>query len=240
MKAMILAAGKGERMRPLTDATPKPLLQAGGKALLEHWLVKLDALANIDEVIINTAYLGEQIQRFVESRNGVKVRISDEGEPLETGGAIRKAAPLLGDEPFLLINGDVYCDVDLAEFSQAKVMVGGAHLLLVDNPAHNAKGDFMLAGSRVSLRERDGEIEVNGSEGLASGDKTQTKTFAGISIISPALIASHPAAENFPLREPLLKAVASGQVTASLHTGYWQDVGTPARLAELDTYLARA
>lgn len=230
MKAMILAAGKGERMRPLTDAMPKPLLKAGGKALLEHWLVKLDALAGIDEVIINTAYLGEQIQRFVESRDGIKVRISDEGEPLETGGAIRKAAPLIGDEPFLLINGDVYCDVDLGEFSQAHVAAGGAHLLLVDNPAHNAKGDFLLANKRVCLRDS-GE----GGEQYDSG----AKTFAGVSIISPALIASHPAGVNFPLREPLFNAVAKGLVTASTHSGYWLDVGTPPRLAELDAYLAR-
>ena len=231
MKAMILAAGKGERMRPLTDTTPKPLLKAGGKALLEHWLVKLDALANIDEVIINTAYLGEQIQQFVESRDGIKVRISDEGEPLETGGAIRKAAPLLGDEPFLLINGDVYCDLDLAEFSQVKVETCGAHLLLVDNPAHNAKGDFLLANNRVCLREND--------EGGAGHD-SRAKTFAGISIISPALVASHPAGVNFPLREPLFNAVAKGLVTASAYNGYWLDVGTPSRLAELDAYLARA
>lgn len=231
MKAMILAAGKGERMRPLTETTPKPLLKAGGKALLEHWLVKLDALANIDEVIINTAYLGEQIQHFVASRDGVNVRISDEGEPLETGGAIRNAAPLLGDEPFLLINGDVYCDIDLGEFSQAKVVTGGAHLLLVDNPAHNAKGDFLLANKRVSLRD-------SGEDGKQYG--SEAKTFAGISIISPAMIASHPAGVNFPLREPLFSAVAKGLVTASTHSGYWLDVGTPTRLVELDVYLSRA
>lgn len=230
MKAMILAAGKGERMRPLTNSTPKPLLTAGGKPLLEHWLLRLEALANIEEVVINTAYLGEQIADYVSGRDGIKIALSAEGEPLETGGAIRRAAPLLGDEPFLLVNGDVYCDVDLAVFTERPVTDGGAHLLLVANPAHNTRGDFALVGDTVCLPAA--ELAADEQAGQPA------MTFAGVSMISPAMIALHPEGESFALREPLFKAIAAGKVTAEAHTGFWLDVGTPCRLAQLDEYLA--
>ncbi|CAM3799203.1 Glucose-1-phosphate thymidylyltransferase [Pseudomonas reidholzensis] len=216
MKAMILAAGKGERMRPLTLHTPKPLLPVAGQPLIEYHLRAL-AAGGIREVVINHAWLGQQIEDHLGdgSQFGLSIRYSAEGEPLETGGGIFKALPLLGAEPFLLINGDVWTDYDFSRLQAAPK--GLAHLVLVDNPGHHGRGDFRLLGEQV----------VDGDE--APG----TLTFSGISLLDPALFAGCQAGA-FKLAPLLRKAMAEGQVSGEHHRGQWVDVGTLERLAEAE------
>jgi MurNAc alpha-1-phosphate uridylyltransferase len=228
MKAMILAAGLGNRMRPLTDHTPKPLLCAGGKPLIEYHLENVQR-AGIREVIINLAYLGEKIRAHLGDgqRFGLKISYSIEPEPLETGGAILHALDLLGKEPFLLVNGDVWCDLDIAQFIQQPLPENQlGHLLLVANPEFHPRGDFALAGNGLLID---------------APEKThpQRFTFGGISLLKPELIANHPdKRQKFPLVEVLRRAISNGQLTGCLHQGHWSDVGTPERLRELDDYLS--
>ncbi|MCG6943579.1 MAG: nucleotidyltransferase family protein [Thiohalocapsa sp.] len=225
MKAMILAAGRGNRMRPLTDHTPKPLLMAGGRTLIEHQIVTL-AAAGFTELVINHAHLGEQIEAHLGdgSRHGVSIRYSAEGhgKALETGGGIFKALPLLtdGSAPFLVTNGDVWCDFDYSLLSNGQAIADGdlATVVLVDNPGHNATGDFALGAGRVS---RDG---------------LHKHTFAGIGVYHPDLFSScEPGA--FPLAPLLFRAMDAGRVGGLHHAGRWLDVGTPERLAALDRLL---
>ncbi|MBA6117280.1 nucleotidyltransferase family protein [Pseudomonas putida] len=216
MKAMILAAGKGERMRPLTLHTPKPLVPVAGQPLIEYHLRAL-AASGFTEVVINHAWLGQQIEAHLGdgSQFGLSIRYSPEGEPLETGGGIFKALPLLGDAPFALINGDVWTDYD---FSRLQVPLRGlAHLVLVDNPGHHGRGDFRLEGERV----------VDGDE--APG----TLTFSGLSILHPALFDGCQAGA-FKLAPLLRQAMAAGQVSGEHFRGHWVDVGTLERLAEVE------
>ncbi|BCJ04802.1 nucleotidyltransferase family protein [Pseudomonas mosselii] len=216
MKAMILAAGKGERMRPLTLHTPKPLVPAAGKPLIEYHLEAL-ARAGIREVVINHAWLGQQIEDHLGdgSRFGLSIRYSPEGEPLETGGGIFKALPLLGDAPFLLVNGDVWTDYDFTGLNAP--LQGLAHLVLVDNPGHHGRGDFRLADGQVS----DGD-EAPG-----------TLTFSGISVLSPALFEGCQAGA-FKLAPLLRKAMVEGRVSGEHYRGHWIDVGTLERLADVE------
>lgn len=229
MKAMILAAGLGNRMRPLTDHTPKPLLCAGGKPLIEYHLKNLRC-AGIREVIINLAYLGEKIRAHLGDGQqfGLKISYSTEPEPLETGGAILHALNLLGEEPFLLINGDVWCDLDLAPFSQHsfnETQLG--HLMLVPNPEFHPLGDFALTSSGRLLDDSE------------KNHLQQRYTFGGISLLKPELIANYPdKRQKFPLVEVLRRAISNGQLTGQVHQGHWSDVGTPVRLQELENYLS--
>ncbi len=216
MKAMILAAGKGERMRPLTLHTPKPLLPVAGQPLIEYHLRAL-AAAGFTEVVINHAWLGQQIENHLGdgSRFGLSIRYSPEGEPLETGGGIFKALPLLGEGPFLLVNGDVWTDYDLARLRVP--LQGLAHLVLVDNPGHHGRGDFRLQGTQV----------VDGD------DAPGTLTFSGLSVLHPALFdGCQPGA--FKLAPLLRQAMAAGQVSGEHYLGRWVDVGTQERLAEVE------
>jgi len=216
MKAMILAAGKGERMRPLTLHTPKPLLPVAGQPLIEYHLRAL-AAAGYTEVVINHAWLGQQIEDHLGdgSRFGLSIRYSPEGEPLETGGGIFKALPLLGDAPFLLINGDVWTDYD---FTRLRVPLQGlAHLVLVDNPGHHGRGDFRLEGEQV----------VDGD------DAPGTLTFSGVSVLHPALFEGCQAGA-FKLAPLLRQAMTAGQVSGEHYRGHWVDVGTQERLAEAE------
>ncbi len=216
MKAMILAAGKGERMRPLTLHTPKPLVPAAGKPLIEYHLEAL-ARAGVSDVVINHAWLGQQIEDHLGdgSRFGLSISYSPEGEPLETGGGIFKALPLLGDAPFLLVNGDVWTDYDFKRLCQP--LQGLAHLVLVDNPGHHGRGDFRLDGPRV----------VDGD------DAPGTLTFSGLSVLDPKLFEGcQPGA--FKLAPLLRQAMAAGQVTGEHYPGQWVDVGTLERLAEVE------
>ena len=216
MKAMILAAGKGERMRPLTLHTPKPLVPVAGQPLIEYHLRAL-AAAGITEVVINHAWLGQQIEDHLGdgSRFGLSIRYSPEGEPLETGGGIFKALPLLGNEPFVLVNGDVWTDYDFSRLPQKPA--GLAHLVLVDNPGHHGKGDFCLQQGLVS----DGQ------------DGADTLTYSGIAVIDPALFKDCTAGA-FKLAPLLRQAMAAGQVSGEHFSGHWVDVGTQERLAEVE------
>jgi MurNAc alpha-1-phosphate uridylyltransferase len=220
MKAFILAAGRGERMRPLTDHTPKPLLMAGGKPLIVWHLERL-AAAGFREIVINHAHLGEQIEAALGDGAQWGLHIQYSPEPpgaLETAGGIATALPLLGDQPFLVVNGDVYCDVDFGRFFRSTV--ASAHLIMVANPAHHAGGDFSLDGERV--------IYANGQ---------QTLTYAGIGIFSPSFFAGIQPGTVMKLRPLLDAAIAAGTLTGERYAGRWVDVGTPQRLAELDQEL---
>lgn len=218
--ALVLAAGRGERMRPLTLTTPKPLLAAGRRKLIEYHLDAL-ARAGVTDVVVNLSWLGDAVRAALGDGTawGLRIGYSDEGpEPLETGGGIVQALPLLGDAPFWLVNGDIYCDFD---FNRPSPLATGdlAHLVLVPNPGHNPGGDFTLAAGRVG------------------NDTGGRLTFAGVSVIDPALVAGR-APGRFPLAPLLRTAAAAGRVSGEVHAGYWTDVGTPQRLAELALRLA--
>lgn len=219
MKAMILAAGKGERLRPLTLHTPKPLVRAGGVPLIEYHVRAL-AAAGFSELVINHAWLGEQIEAYLGDgeRFGVHIRYSAEGEPLETGGGIHRALPLLGDEPFAVINGDIWTDYDFTALRQP--LAGLAHLVLVNNPAHHPAGDFALR---------------NGM--LAEGDESAERlTYSGVAVLHPRLFAGCGAGA-FKLAPLLRQAMANGQVSGERYDGRWVDVGTHERLAEAERIL---
>jgi len=215
---MILAAGLGTRMRPLTDQCPKPLLEAGGKPLIVHHLERLRAGGIID-VVINVSYRAEQLVAALgDGRDfGVHIAWSRETTPLETGGGIRQALPLLGEAPFLLVNGDVWCDLDPAGLPALGDDL--ARLVLVDNPDHHPQGDFHLDAA--------GRVHAEGEPRL---------TFAGISLLDPALVADEPPGA-FALAPLLRRAMAEGRVGGHRHRGAWVDVGTPERLADLDRRL---
>ena len=215
---MILAAGRGERMRPLTDSTPKPLLRVGGQPLIAFQIEAL-ARAGVDRLVINLAWCGAQIRDFVGTgtKYGLSVTYSDEGaEALETGGGVHKALPQLGKEPFWLVNGDVYSEFDFAPRSLPRGILG--HLILVSNPDHNPDGDFFLDHDRV---------RPNG--GLKS-------TYAGIALLHPDLFLESTAGK-FPLAPLLTAAMRDDAITGEMFSGYWLDVGTRDRLRELDQHL---
>jgi len=221
VKAMILAAGRGERMRPLTDTVPKPLLPVAGQPLITHHLAAL-ADAGITEVVINHAHLGEQIEAALGDgrRFGITIRYSPEPTgALETGGGILQALPLLGTAPFVVVNGDVWCDYPLARLPRRPD--GLIHLVLVPNPVHHPEGDFSLVAGRVRPRA-DGGL-----------------TYSGLGVFDPALFAGcRPG--RFPLGPLLQKAVADGRVSGEQWSGRWVDVGTPDRLQALEQALGRA
>lgn len=220
MKAMILAAGRGERMRPLTDTIPKPLLKVAGKMLIEYHILAL-AKAGITELVINIAWLGEQIKTALGdgSKYAVQIQYSDEGgQALETAGGIINALPLLGGDdgnaPFVVVNGDIWCDYD---FSNLPAQPEGlAHLIMVDNPQHHPEGDFALHDS--------GHLTTEGEDKL---------TFSGIGVYHPDLFANL-AVTVLPLAPLLHNAIQQGKVTGEHYQGQWLDIGTPERLSELN------
>lgn len=215
MKAMILAAGRGERMRPLTDHTPKPLLQAGKHRLIEYHLLNLQH-AGFKDVVINVAWLGQQIMDTLGdgSRYGLSIQYSDEGEQaLETGGGIYNALPLLGDEPFLVVNGDVWTDYPLQSLRQM-TLGGVAHLVLVNNPPHHPSGDFALRENKIR------------SEG-------DTKwTYSGIGVYCRAFFAGQTGGA-FPLAPLIRQYAAQDRISGEIHTGEWDDIGSMERLEQL-------
>ncbi len=221
MKAVILAAGLGTRMQPLTARCPKPLLKVGGKALIEYHLERLAALG-VSQVVINTAYLGGMIESALKrgERWGLSIRYSREHRPLETGGGLLQALSVLdvdNDDPFLVINGDIWSDFDLARLQEQPVDL--AHLVLAPNPSHCESGDFVLVGSDVR----------NGGDG-------ERLTFSGISLLRPSLFDGCLPG-SFPLAPLLRQAMDAGRVSGRCYTGRWVDVGTPERLAILDALL---
>ncbi|MHB8448662.1 MAG: N-acetylmuramate alpha-1-phosphate uridylyltransferase MurU [Rudaea sp.] len=219
MRALIFAAGRGERMRPLSDATPKPLLKAGGKRLVERHLESL-ARADVREVVINTSHLCEQFPAALGdgARWGLRIAYSHEGpEPLETGGGMLRALPLLGGAPFIAVNGDIFTDFDFSTLPQNPE--GLAHLVLVDNPPHYPRGDFALRDSHVFDEPR--------------------LTFAGIGVYRPELLDGHEPGK-FGIVPILRAAMRAGKVSGEHYRGAWSDIGTPQRLADLDARLRSA
>jgi MurNAc alpha-1-phosphate uridylyltransferase len=219
MTAMILAAGRGERMRPLTDTTPKPLLKAGGRFLIEYHIERL-VRAGVTGLVINLSHLGRQVREALGdgSRYGASIAYSDEGEPpLETGGGIFRALPLLGPEPFIVVNGDIWTDYPFERLPHAPT--GLAHLVLVANPAHHPGGDFVFDHGRVH----------------ADGDGPRL-TFSGIGVYRPELFDGC-ADGRFALAPLLRRAMADGRVTGEHYRGRWLDVGTPERLQAIDREL---
>ena len=217
MRAMILAAGRGERLRPLTDAIPKPLLNIDGRPLIEHHLERL-AAAGFREVVINLAYLGDMIRETLGngSRWGLNIHYSQEPQDaLETGGGIVQALPMLGETPFAIINGDVFSDYPLARLRAIKC--DQAHLVLVPNPSHNPEGDFGLSGGYIRL----------------VGEPCHT--FSGISVYHPRFFNSAPSG-RFSVKPLLRTAAALQQVTGEIYRGEWHDIGTLERLEVLQSH----
>lgn len=228
MRAMILAAGRGERMRPLTDTCPKPLLKVGSEPLIGWHLRRLKA-AGIEEIVINHAWLGQQIEETLGNgaAYGVSIAYSAEGaQGLETAGGIATALPLLGEEPFLVINGDVLTDIDftLASAQAARLSAEQrlAYLWLVQNPAHNPKGDFVL--------QTDGAVLSTGAG--------EALTFSGMGVYHPALFHDTPPKQATKLAPLLRAAMEAGKVQGVKHEGLWLDVGTVERLAEAERLAA--
>ena len=225
MKAMILAAGRGERMRPLTDSTPKPLLRVGDKYLILNNIFQLKQ-AGIIDLVVNVSHLAEQIERALSDGTpyGVRITYSFEHEALETAGGIAWALPLLDDQPFLVLNSDVYSDYDFAclkAHAQSLSAQQPAYLVLVDNPAHHPQGDFGL---------HDGVVTTHGAQ----------LTFSGIGAYHPALFADIKRSEKCRLAAQLARPITEGGVSGEHFQGEWNDVGTPQRLAELDARLRRS
>jgi MurNAc alpha-1-phosphate uridylyltransferase len=221
---MILAAGRGERMRPLTDTVPKPLLTVGGKALIVRHIENL-ARAGVRYIVINHAHLGTLIEERLGNGStfGVCIHYSREGVALETAGGIARALPLLGDDPFLVVNGDIYCELDFATLAPraATMRSSGtaAHLILVDNPPQHAHGDFALVA------------------GAVRNEPGCRLTYSGIGVYAPTLFARITPGAKAPLAPLLRSAADAGAVTGEHYRGRWEDVGTPERLAALDCSL---
>ncbi len=225
---MILAAGRGERMRPLTDHTPKPLLKVAGKSLIV-WHIERLSKAGFNEIVINHAHLGAQIEAYLGDGSAwnVSIQYSPEATALETAGGIANALPLLCDDthqntPFLVVNGDIYTDIDFAPLRNALLTPNLAHLVMIDNPPQHPNGDFSLNTS---------------GHGKLTADGLDKLTFSGIGVYHPDLFNSVVRGEAAKLA-PLLKlAMAKGLVTGQHYQGLWHDIGTPQRLSELDASL---
>ena len=223
MKVMLLAAGRGERLRPITDQIPKALVEAAGKPLIGWHLERL-ARAGFRDAVINVSHLGERIiERLGDGRRyGLRIRYSREPERLETAGGIANALPLLGSEAFLLVNADVYCECDFARLRDVPLGDRLAHLVLVPNPPHKPKGDFELRGGMV-----------------VGDDPVPRYTYSGVALMTPALVAPIKAGEKAALAPLLYAAAGTRRLSGELYEGLWQDVGTVERLAELEAQLKR-
>jgi MurNAc alpha-1-phosphate uridylyltransferase len=259
MKAMILAAGEGRRMRPLTDVTPKPLLEVGGTPLIEHHIARLSA-AGFTEIVVNVSYLGQQLVDFLGdgSQWQVAISISAEQTPLETAGGIIQALPRLGDAPFLLVNGDVFTDYPFAQLRETAPAERGAHIVLAPNPAHRPRGDFLLSGRSVEALPLGAEhldasqdvsakqtslSEVNQSADThcvsaltqvsTSSVDSNIATYSGIGVYDPVMFQDCAPGKR-PLKPLLDAAIYSGSLSGELYEGVWEDVGTPERLTALN------
>jgi len=259
MKAMILAAGEGQRMRPLTDVTPKPLLEVAGKPLIEHHIVRL-ATAGFTEIVVNVSHLGQQLVDFLGdgSQWQVAISISAEQTPLETAGGIIQALPHLDDAPFLLVNGDVFTDYPFVQLRETVPSERGAHIVLVPNPAHRPEGDFLLSDScvkdlpvsadspnatenvaqkqtsssevnQLTDTHRDSALPQSSSPSVNCG----SATYSGIGVYDPQLFADCASGKR-PLKPLLDEAIARASLSGELYQGVWEDVGTPERLAALN------
>lgn len=222
MKVMILAAGRGERMRPLTDNTPKPLLKVGGKSLI-GWHIEHLVKAGFKEIIINHAYLGQQIEQALGdgTRWDIRIHYSPEKIALETAGGIANALPLLGSDPFLVVNADIFSEIDFGHLTQALPLSGMAHLVMVDNPPQHPQGDFCLEAGR---------LRTNGTAKL---------TFSGVGVYSPELFKKLVRGEAAKLAPLLVTAMEDDLVTGEYYQGVWHDIGTPERLESVDDMLRK-
>ncbi|MBF1239304.1 MAG: NTP transferase domain-containing protein [Lautropia mirabilis] len=247
MKAMLLAAGRGERMRPLTDRTPKPLLVAGGKPLIVWHLEKL-AAAGITEVVINHAWLGEQIPAALGdgSAYGVHITYSAEGEALETAGGIARALPLLtqgepDNAPFAVISSDAWSDLDYIRLTEVAQRLaageGDCWCLMVDNPGHHRGGDFALGNGHLKLAGTAHKASAGNNTQTTTSPEADALTYAGIGVFTPAMFRDIADGTRAPLRPWLEKAITAGSALGDHHRGQWFDIGTPARLEELDRLL---
>lgn len=221
---MILAAGRGERMRPLTDNCPKPLLAAAGKPLIV-WHIERLRSAGVRDIVINHAHLGHMIEAELGSGEALAVRLRYSAEPqaLETAGGIRQALALLGETPFIVVNGDIHCDFDLARLIETGASLTAdtlAHLVLVPNPTHHPDGDFGLRNGRLRLAD------------------TDRLTYSGVGVFQPALFANIQPGTRAALGPLLRENINRDRISGERHDGYWLDVGTPERLAELEHHLA--
>jgi MurNAc alpha-1-phosphate uridylyltransferase len=227
VKAIVLAAGRGERMRPLTDSVPKPLLRAGGRSLIEWQILRL-VRAGVTRIVVNVSHLAGEIERSLGpgQRLGARIEYSYETEALETAGGIARALPLLGPEPFIAVNADIYCEYDYARLRHAAAALAEANarwvafLVLVPNPEHHRRGDFSLAG--------DGRVCPCEGESL---------TFSGIGVYRPALFSGIGAGERKALGPMLHARARAGELRGECFTGRWMDIGTPQRLARLQRLL---
>ena len=236
MKAMLLAAGRGERMRPLTDSTAKPLLKVAERSLIEHNILLLKQ-AGVEDLVINLHHCGDQIKAQLGDGEqfGVRISYSHEAELLDTAGGIRHALKLLGSEPFMVVNADIYCNYDFAPLSRLNLPESGvigasgqqilAHLVLVKNPQHNPQGDFAVSQQAVA------------GLSLLDAKGVEKHTWSGISVLHPELFKGLPVGP-LPMREILHPAIAAKTVTGEIFMGDWTDVGTPERLEELNRQFA--
>ena len=247
MKAMLLAAGRGERMRPLTDRTPKPLLVAGGKPLIVWHLEKL-AAAGITEVVINHAWLGEQIPAALGdgSAYGVHITYSAEGEALETAGGIARALPLLtqgepDNAPFAVISSDAWSDLDYTRLTEVAQRLaageGDCWCLMVDNPGHHRGGDFALGNGHLKPAGTEHKASAGNNTQTATNPEADALTYAGIGVFTPAMFRDIADGTRAPLRPWLERAITAGRALGDHHRGQWFDIGTPARLEDLDRLL---
>lgn len=258
---MVLAAGRGERMRPLTDTLPKPLLPAGGRPLIAWHLDKL-ATIGVRDVVINHAWLGDRIEAALGdgAALGLRIRYSPEASALETAGGIARALPMLvdddeDDQPFLVISADVFTDFDFGRAGTIALQMDAARnscwCVMVPNPAHHGGGDFRLDGGRLGLATTlatpvtDGEIDGasetrTGSQAEpGAGSRAATLTYAGVGLFRPHLFRDIARGTKLPLRPILDREIAAGRAAGERHDGLWSDIGTPQRLMELDRLLAR-
>ncbi|NVK22482.1 MAG: nucleotidyltransferase family protein [Kangiellaceae bacterium] len=226
MKAMILAAGRGERMRPLTDDRPKPLLKVNGKALIE-WHIEALKDAGVKDILINTCWLGDMIPEYLGDGSywGVNLTFSPEAKALETAGGIRHALDFFEGQPFVVVNGDVWSDIDfepMVNKAEELMQKAQAHLVLVPNPAHHPRGDFVLEKNLVKEK---GEIRW---------------TFSGIGLYQPKLFESLPQNQPYPLGPLLRQVMDYEQVTGEVFEGKWHDIGTPQRLQQLNDSFSKS
>ena len=248
MKAMILAAGRGERMRPLTDTTPKPLLKAGGTSLIVWHLQRLER-AGFTEIIVNHAWLGAMVEAVlgVDAPKSLGITYSPEGVALETAGGIANALPLIasgaeGDAPFLVVNGDIWCEFDFSRATTIAQQMAAcnalAHLVMVPNPPQHPAGDFALGAGRISNAPGANDLGPNnaGTDGRTH-KPTPAFTFSGIGVYRPALFNNLTRGSKAKLAPLLRTAITTHQVSGELFTGRWEDIGTPERLAALDAEL---
>lgn len=219
MRAMLLAAGLGTRLRPLTDSRPKPLLEVGGLTLIEHQIRRLQD-AGIQEIVVNLHYMGQRIEKTLGdgSRWGAKIHYSWEQDLLETGGGIKAALDIIGDEAFAVVSSDVYMDMNYEDLPRNLVSGSLGCLVMVSNPPHHPRGDFSLNGDRL-------EFEGN------------RMTYSGVSVLNPEIFQGIEE-DAFPLRWALERAITAGRLHGMLHNGYWCDVGTPERYALLQKHLS--